>query len=103
MTSGELAKTVHQSPGVPVAVPGSATGSRSPKRRWYIDRTSFDPTSALGISRSRGMAGNVYQVAVDDPEMPGKWVDRVQSAPGPGGHDPVLVAAKRRRYSVGLT
>ena len=33
-TAGAWANTVHQLPGVPVAVPGSTTGSRSPKSRW---------------------------------------------------------------------
>src|SRR3954465_756474 len=57
-TSGELANTVHQSPGVPVAVPGSATGSRSPKSRLYIDWTIGAVASERGICRSLGTAGD---------------------------------------------
>jgi hypothetical protein len=39
MMSGASANTVHQSPGVPVAVPGWLTGSRSPNRALYILKT----------------------------------------------------------------
>src|SRR5215203_260643 len=51
-TSGTRAMTLHQLPGVPVAVPGSATGSRSPNRRSYASRT-WGAASERGTWRRR--------------------------------------------------
>src|SRR5688572_230582 len=56
MISGTAANTVHQSPVVPVGVPGSATGSRSPNMRSYMESTTLSVTSARGICRRRGTA-----------------------------------------------
>src|SRR6186713_3103996 len=53
-TSGTSEMTVHQLPGVPVAVPGSATGSRSPNMRSYAASAGGD-ASERGTSRSRGI------------------------------------------------
>ena len=50
---------VHQSPGVPVAVPGSATGSRSPKSRSYISWTMGASASAFVTWWRRGIAQTV--------------------------------------------
>src|SRR5476649_2280960 len=55
--SGASANTVHQSPGVPVAVPGWLTGSRSPNRALYILSTIGAVASARGTWRSLGIGG----------------------------------------------
>src|ERR1700730_14041945 len=54
-TSGTSAKTVHQSPGDPVHVPGSDTGSRPSNRKSYIEATKGAVASSFGTCRSRGM------------------------------------------------
>src|SRR5215218_7351120 len=57
--SGTRAKTLHQFPGVPVAVPGSLTGSRLPNICSYMGTTTVGSASARGTCRSRVMAGSL--------------------------------------------
>src|SRR5580692_11339779 len=58
--SGASANTVHQSPGVPVAVPGWLTGSRSPNSALYIRSTIGAVASARGTWRSLGIGGSLF-------------------------------------------
>src|ERR1700744_1007153 len=78
--AGACAINVHQLPGVPPTVPGSATGSRSPNMKSYILSVNSSLTSARGTGFRRGIACPLGSVQIAFNLSPSRYVNAVRGS-----------------------